>query len=363
MKVAVFYGPGDIKIEERPKPDPGVDGVVVKIKDCGICGYLDVPLWETNNGMGRGSIRGHEWSGEIVEVGSNVTDFHVGERIYMEPVFRPCYRCEACLQKDYAHCSNRMAGGPMNGAFAEYMLIPFVTKEATIKYDDKLSFRDLALVEPLCLSVGVAKKAKPGENILVLGQHLVGLGMTAYLKKYMDVAKVITGSVSEKHLKASEGVGADIALDSIEDDIAKVVMRETKRKGADQVIVTDPRPAALMQALNSVKASGIIWLTNYTFPIRLHSKLQDVPRYMIGMDWHGPVEPPISSEPSFAYIKGAWGTLGERMPRFLEALKLIESGAITAEKHVSHIFPLDKIKEAYDVAADYNESTEVMIEI
>ncbi len=362
MKSAIYYGPGDIRIEERPKPEPGVDGVVVKVKACGVCGFIDLDAWERMDTMGVGKARGHEWSGEIVEVGSNVTDFAVGERVYMEPIFKPCYRCEACLQKDYWRCSNPMQGGFVDGAFAEYQWLPFVTTGSVIKLPDTLSFRDLALVEPLGLGIGIAKKAKPGNTVVVLGQHLVGLGVTAYLKK-MGVAKVITSAVSQKHLRASKEVGADIALDAINDDVVKIVMQETAGRGADQVMLTDPRPAALLQAIGAVRRTGIVWLCHYGFPIRLGGSLGAVPRYSIGLDWHGPVEPPVSFEPAFLYMRTAWGTLGERIPRFQEAVKLMESGVITAEKYVTHIFPLDKTKEAFDKAMDFNECIEVMVEL
>lgn len=97
-----------------------------------------------------------------------------------------------------------------------------------MKMPDDISMRDLALIEPLGLSVGVAMKAKPGDTVVVIGQHLVGLGITAYLKQKMDVARVITCSVSKKHLRASGEVGADIAVNVLEKDLVKTVLQATK---------------------------------------------------------------------------------------------------------------------------------------
>jgi len=361
MKAAVYYGPGDMRIEERRKPEPGMDGAVVKVKDCGVCGFIDIPAWETPDGMGAGKSRGHEWSAEIVEIGSNVRNFKVGDRVYIEPVFKPCYRCEACLQKDYWRCSSpNMA---LDGAFAEYLWLPFLPKDGAMKLNETgLTDRDLALIEPLGLAVGVAQKAQPGDTVVVIGQHLVGLGITAYLKQKMGVAKVITGSVSKKHLKASEEVGADITVNCTEKDIAKVVLQETKGRGADQVMVTDWRPGALLEAIGSLKRAGIIWGCSYGFTIRLGGQAGHVPRYQLGMDYHGPIEPAISFEPSFAYMRIAWGTMGLRIPRFLEVIDLMKSGKITAKKYVTDIFPLAKTKEAFDRALDINETIEVMVE-
>jgi L-iditol 2-dehydrogenase len=361
VKAAVYYGPGDMRVEERRKPVPGVDGAVVKVKDCGVCGFIDIPAWETPDLMGAGRSRGHEWSAEIVELGSNVRDFKVGERVYIEPVFRPCYRCEACLQKDYWRCSHPDMA--LDGAFAEYLWLPFLPRDGAVKMPDDISMRDLALIEPLGLSVGVAMKAKPGDTVVVIGQHLVGLGITAYLKQKMDVARVITGSVSKKHLKASEEVGANVAVNVLEKDLVKTVLQETKGRGADQVMVTDWRPGALVEAIGSLKRAGIIWGASYGFPIRLGGQLGQTPRYQLGMDYHGPIEPAISFDPGFAYMRTPWGTLGLREPRFKEAIDLMKSGIVTADKYVTDIFPLDKTKEAFDRALDINETIEVMVEI
>lgn len=359
MKAAIYYGPGDMRIEERRKPDPGMDGAVVKIKDCGVCGFIDIPSWETPDSMGAGKARGHEWSGEIVELGKNVQDFKVGDRVYIEPVFKPCYHCEACLQKDYWRCSNlNMA---LDGAFAEYLWLPILPKDGAVKLPDDMSMRDLALIEPLGLGVGVAMKAQPGDTVVVIGQHLVGLGITAYLKQRMNVAKVITGSVSKKHLKASGEVGADIAVNIMEKDITKVVLQETRGRGADQVMITDWRPGALVEAIGSLKRAGVIWGCSYGFPIRLGGQAGRVPRYQIGMDYHGPLEPAISFETSFAYMRIAWGTMGLRAPRFMEAIKLMKSG-VNAKNYVTDIFPLEKTKEAFDRALNINETIEVMVE-
>ena len=101
MKAAIYYGPGDIRLQDIELPHANPEGVVVKVMACGVCDILDLPVWKNwpEGGQGIGLARGHEFSGEIVEVGSQVTDFKVGDRIFTEPVYRPCYRCEACRTK------------------------------------------------------------------------------------------------------------------------------------------------------------------------------------------------------------------------------------------------------------------------
>jgi threonine dehydrogenase-like Zn-dependent dehydrogenase len=252
-----------------------------------------------------------------------------------------------------------VTGYAIDGSFAEYLWIPFITGESAIKLPETLDYRNLSLIEPLGLAVGLARKAKAGDSVLVLGQELIGLGVVAKLKE-RGIGTVIACDVSDKRLKASKNVGADIIVNSLEEDVTKVVMKETSGKGADVVIVLDPRPLALLQALSATRRAGMIWLaTNYTSPFKFSSPLVSTEIYI------GPIasyiEPPVTFNPCLVSCQTAWGTLRERQPRWLEAIKLIQSGKITAEKHVTHVFPLEKIEEAFNAALT-NEAIKVLVE-
>ena len=106
MKGAVYHGPYDIRIEDRPNPAAGRDGVVLKVKACGICPIIDLNMWQNMASPQIGRIIGHEVSGEVVEVGSNVTLVKEGDRIYTFDPYVPCYQCPQCLQGDYWRCEN-----------------------------------------------------------------------------------------------------------------------------------------------------------------------------------------------------------------------------------------------------------------
>ena len=128
-----------------------------------------------------------------------VTDFKVGDRIFSEPVYRPCYRCEACRQKDYWRCSHggeNEIGKAINGAFAEYLAIPFVTKMNALKAPDTMSYHDLALIDHLSLAASLARRAEHEKLVVVLGQDITGLGAVALLKK-RGVPKVIASDISK----------------------------------------------------------------------------------------------------------------------------------------------------------------------
>jgi len=370
MKAAVYYGPGDIRVEDIERPVAGDEGMVLKVRACGICPLIDIPhykmsfslpdvppRYQVDPPVKRGGIvLGHEFSGDVVEVGSKVTAVKEGDRIY-GVVWHPCGHCEFCRAGDYEHCPFCDAGGRIvNGAMAEYLLFPnvtyaSVTEDKIVKLPDDISYRDGALVEVLRLGVGLASKAKAGDTVVVFGQDIIGLGAVASLKM-LGAAKVITCDVSQKRLQASREVGADIAVDALNDDIFKVVMEETSGKGADVVIEASCRPESLQQAVSVVRPFGDIWLgTFYTAGPFFNPSFQHP-----GMVSMNPTQKPGIS------IHCTWGTLGPWKPMLGQTLEIMQSGTITADKYVTHVFPLDRVKEAFETAMNPHESIKVMLE-
>jgi len=374
MNAAIYYGPGDIRVEkvERPNASDGFEGMgmVVKIKACGICDNQDVPRYEQWVGdCGTGIALGHEWTGEVVEIGPKVTDVKVGDRVWGRS-FVPCGKCDECLAKNYVKCKNfimGMTGRYLNGAFAEYMLFPFVIDNPSIlvKLPADVSYRDGALIEPTRLCLGVAEKAKVSDVVVVLGQGFRGLGTLARLKT-MGVAKVIVSDVSKKRLEKSRKLGADVIVDELNEDIVKIVMRETSGAGtgvvmdsaedtagvgADVVIETDGRPANFQRAIDMIRRHGTFWIAapykeGFMFNPSLHRP------EMPGSNLYGK---------SGMSIRNPWGTLGDG-PLHVRAMEFIRSGAITADKVVSHVFPLSNIKEAFETAMNSPDMTKVIVE-
>ncbi len=369
MKAAIYYAPGDIRYEEVPYPKCPPEGAIVKIGACGVCNVMDVDAWIkwSSGGQGVGLARGHEWSGEIAEVGSEVKDFKVGDKVFQNPVFRPCYKCNYCIEKDYWRCTDWRAGmahRAIHGGFAEYIAIPFITNESMAILPDSLGWHDLAMIEPVYLGVGVAAKAKPGDVALVLGQDLMGLATTAKMKE--RGVKVITADISKRLLDASAEVGADVVVNSIEEDVARVVMSERHGRGVDVSIVIDTRPMALMQGISSTRRAGNIWLAGYYYsPFKLNPAIGPSGGDMT--TWIGPglghTNPSIGFDPNLVHMQIAWGTLGPRVPRWHEAAALIQSGKISAKKHVTSVFPLEKTKEAFDLTAYSHDEIKVMVEV
>jgi threonine dehydrogenase-like Zn-dependent dehydrogenase len=367
MKAAIYYGPGDIKIKDIEFPHANPEGVVLKVMACGVCDILDIPVWKNwpEGGRGTGLARGHEFSGEIVEVGSQVTDFKVGDRIFSEPVYRPCYKCEACKVKDYWRCTQggeNEVGKTIHGAFAEYLAIPFVTKMSAIKLPGTMNYHDLALIDHLSLGASLARRAETEKLVVVLGQNINGLGAVAFLKK-RGVGKVITSDISKIRRNASEEAGADIVIDALNQDVVQAVMKETRGIGADCVIICDDRPIATFQAMSMVQNMGRIWTTRPEF-FRLNPALlpaQSVMSSPLPPDSGNYKEQAITLSPAFASMQFGL-RFGYKQERWQEAVELLQSGKCTAEKLVTRVFPLDKIKEAFELASNPHQSIKVLIE-
>jgi L-iditol 2-dehydrogenase len=369
MKAAIYYGPSDIRVEEIERPSAGDEGMVLRVRACGICSIIDVPHYKMSYPLvdtphyktdfpdsSYGIVIGHEFSGDVVEVGSKVTAVKEGDRVY-GVIWSPCGHCDACRAGDYEHCPYADAGGRrINGAMAEYVLFPYliypsVINDKLIKLPNNVSYRDGALIEVMRLGLGLGSKAKAGDVVVVLGQEIVGLTAVVQLKE-SGVAKVITSDVSNKRLQASREVGADVAVDALNEDIFKVVMEETSGKGADIVIEVSGRPASLQQAVDVVRPFGDIWLgTFYTAGPFFDPSWQHSPMFA-----SNPTQKPGIS------IHCAWGTLGDWMPRLRQAVEIIQSGKITADKYVTHVFPLDKVREAFETAVNPHEAIKVMVE-
>jgi threonine dehydrogenase-like Zn-dependent dehydrogenase len=364
MKAAIYYGPGDIKVEEidRPQAKDGYKGMgmVVKIRACGICNVMDLPRYQrTILGVGTGIAHGHEWSGDVVEVGPNVTDVRVGDRVWGRS-FLPCGECAACRAGNYVGCTNfirGMTGRWLNGAFAEYMLFPYVKEDPSIlvKLADDVTYRDGALIEPMRLCLGLAAKVKTGDVVVIIGQQFMGLATLARLKKSGVAKKLIVSDVSPKRLEKARELGADVVVDELNEDLAEVVMEETAGDGAHVVIDTAARPNSFQQAIDVVRPGrpdgGTIWLTQpYDAPFMFNPSLQRP-------------ESPTSSitGKSGISIRNPWGTLGNG-EMHTRSMEFIQTGAINAEKVVTHVYPLDKIKEAFETALHSPEAIKVVVE-
>ena len=230
MRAAIYPGQGKaISIEELPDPAPGPDEVIIKVHRCGICG---TDLSMTKGGMwdfGAGSQFGHEYAGEIIEIGNRVSGFSVGERISVLPSLA-CGQCEACRSHGNNVLCQAKPGTAMVG-FAELARVP--TSVAT-KLPGTLSMADGALIEPLAISLYGVKFARiqPGDRVLVLGGGTVAL-YAIYWARRLGAGRMVAMSRSARRQDLALAMGANAFIPFGKSEIGEV---SEALGGAPQVV-------------------------------------------------------------------------------------------------------------------------------
>lgn len=256
-----FYMTGIEKLEQGEAPMPSVkpDGVIIKLKAVGICGS-DLHYY-THGRIGDCIVEppfilGHECAGEVVEVGSEVTNLKVGDRVCMEPGV-PCYKCDLCLEGKYNLCRSLhfWATPPDQGCLCEYVAHPAAF---TFKIPDNMSYVEGALVEPLAVGLHACNRAnvRMGDTVAIIGAGCIGL-VTLMSAKSMGATKIIVGDVNEKRLEKAAELGA-ITVNTEKEDYVKKVMELTGGHGADIVIDCAGFTPTFKQAVDAIKYGGVI---------------------------------------------------------------------------------------------------------
>ena len=175
MRAAVLKEPGRLAIEEIPRPEPDPGEVLLRVRDCGICGSDLHAATHPVAGLPPGTIMGHEFSGEIAALGAGVDGWRVGEPAVSLP-YMACGTCDACRGGDAMRCpAFRGIGlGQLPGAYAEYVR---VHPASLLRIPDGVDFRTAALVEPLAVSLHGVRLAPVGHgtSCLIMGGGPIGL--------------------------------------------------------------------------------------------------------------------------------------------------------------------------------------------
>ncbi|MBK1813646.1 galactitol-1-phosphate 5-dehydrogenase [Clostridium sp. YIM B02505] len=254
MKAAVIHGIGDIRFEMIDIPKIGENDVLVKVKYAGICGS-DLPRAMVSGARKYPLVLGHEFCGEIAEIGTAVNGFKVGDRVAVAPLI-PCGQCEYCKAGNYGLCEDyNIIGTGSDGAFAEYTKVP---KEHILKISDELDFETAAGIEPATIGYHGLEKAeiKPGDTVVVMGCGPIGQ-FTIQWAKIFGASKIIAVDIFAEKLELSKQLGADITVNSKECDAVQTILELTKG-GADVVAETAGSKFTQEQAILVAKKKGRI---------------------------------------------------------------------------------------------------------
>lgn len=326
MIAAVMPKTREIEMQKRPIPVPKDNEVLVKIKHVGLCGS-DMHFYEYGRigsvVMDSPTVLGHESAGEIVEVGKNVKNLSVGDRVALEPGV-PCGKCEFCKEGKYNLCPDVafMACPGYDGAFAEYVAYP---SDMAFKLPANVDTIEGGLIEPLAVGFHAVSQSgvRAGQKAVILGSGCIGL-VTLMVLKMIGISEVYVVDVIAKRLEMAKELGATKVLKADEVDVEKTI-KELTGNGADAVFETAGNKITTLQTAHLVKAGGVVTI--------------------VGMG----VDPVIPYDISALVWKEATiKTVFRYRNLYPTAIKAVEAGQIPLKKIATHYFDFANLKEAID---------------
>lgn len=330
MKASVMYEQGKFEYKEIKEESLGEKDIKIKVQACGICGS-DIHKMQTRWKYGFPAVIGHEFSGEVVEIGSKVTKFSLGDRVACVP-FIPCEKCHYCKQSLYSMCENyKMIGSQSYGGFAEYAVVP----ENNAISIGNLEYKKASLVEPLAVVMHAIMgiDIQLGDSIVILGAGTIGmLAMQAALAA--GAGKVIVVDIDDTKLQLAKKLGAEHTINPVEEDLEKAVYSYTNNLGADISLECAGSIITQEQALLLTKKHGKVGYLGIAYKdVTLKEKA---------------FESIFRKELT---LKGFWNSYSAPFPgrEWENAIKLITTGKIDVESLVTHYYSLKDVDKAFDM--------------
>lgn len=265
MKSAVFYGRHDLRVENTSTPKPAPNEVLIQVKACGICG-TDIHIYEGDKGAAEvtpPTILGHEFSGIITEIGCDVQNFQVGDRVCIDPNYY-CGECDFCRSGEVHFCERMVGyGTTVNGGFAEYCV---VEQSQVYHIGDNTSFAQGAMAEPVaCCLHGIDMCGiEPGYQVVVIGGGMIGLLMLQ-LAKLAGAAKIALLEPVEKKREMGRKLGADVCIDPLKENV-KERLADAGMTWVRTVIECAGLPSTMEQAVDLAGKKGTVMMFGLTKP-------------------------------------------------------------------------------------------------
>ena len=312
----------------KPIPDIKDDEILVKVLAASICG-TDVHIYDWNewaqSRIKAPQVMGHELAGQVLKLGKNVTSIKIGDIVSAETHII-CGTCEFCLSGQGHICQNTsILGVDRDGAFAQYIAIP--AKNAWIN-DPKVDPAYLCVQEPLgnaihTVTSGIVKN----KTVAIVGVGPIGL-MAVNVAKALGARMVIAVDINAYRLELSKSIGASLALNSLTDDVTKIILDATNGYGVDVVCEMSGAPKALHQAFTYLKKGGrlsILGLPDKPMTIDVANEIVFKGITIIGITGR--------------HIMGTWQ----------QGKELIDAGLLDLDKIVTHILPFEDFEHGFDL--------------
>ncbi len=338
IKAAEGYD--QMEFSEIAVPKVTEDKVLIKVAYTGICGS-DIHTFKGEyKNPTTPVVLGHEFSGEVVEIGEAVTTVKVGDRVTSETTFSVCGKCEYCQKKEYNLCPYRKGlGTQQNGSMTDYVL---AREESIHILPDNLSYEGAALSEPLACCVHAMYQKSTLElqdKIIIIGPGPIGL-LLLQIAKEIGAYVVMTGITKDKHrLELAKKMGADKIIDTQKDDLATVINEVTDQYGVDKIYDASGSIYAVNQSLPLLRKGGTFvqvgLFKEKMNELDIESTIQREIRY-VGSRSQNPFDWPI-------------------------AIHLLAKGAIDIQGMITKIYPLQEWRTAFEKVMEGNE-IKVLIE-
>lgn len=341
MKRARLVSCKNIQIETAKIPKPKRDEVLIRVKKCGICGSDISAYYGKHTYIPFDIVLGHEFSGDIAEVGEDVENVSVGDRVTVLPHIG-CGKCKACQDNTYNLCNDLIViGCQTDGAFAEYVVAP---AKVTFKLPDTMSYEQGAFVEPASVGYHGAKRAvRKGDTVVVLGAGTIGLfAMQGAMA--LGASRVIICDYNRERLELALTYGAAFTID---------LNKETLKAGLDRILGS-PVPvdcymdcvgfdgAAMKDIISAARRGANI------VSIGIIASRHDIPNI-----------PDITE-----HELNVFGSSMFWPQDFLDVIQLISNGAIRVDGLISHRYKIADIQEMYDMVDRQDESyMKIMMDI
>jgi L-iditol 2-dehydrogenase len=326
--------PGKFEAREIPRPAVGPDEVLVRIASVGICPW-DVRVYLGKKSVPLPRVMGHEAAGRVEAVGSEVRRFSPGQRVMADFIVK-CGACDPCRTGRSNRCQHQRFP---NGAYEDYAVLPqrnlFPIRENTTSY------RAAAFTEPLACVVRGQRMLHlaPGDTELVIGAGPIGVMHMQVARRYG--ARVIVADLIDERLQLARQLGADVVLNSQETPLQEAVMQYTGGAGAAAAVVAVGSSPLVVQAAQCLAAGGRLNIFAGIYPVA-----------------------PLEIDPNLIHYKELvlTGSADSTPEDMHEALRFIESGEVKVEPLISHLLPLERLDEGFQLVSN-RVGMKVMVEV
>ncbi|MDO8105652.1 zinc-dependent dehydrogenase [Isoptericola sp. b441] len=335
MRVARFYAPGDIRLEDIDEPTTGPAEVKIRVRACSTCG-TDVKISRFgHHHIDPPRVMGHEIAGEVVEVGADVPGWTAGDRVQVIAAI-PCGECSFCAAGQQNICPNQVSMGyHFDGGFAEFMIVPVnvLNVDGLNRIPDGLSFEEASVAEPLACALNAQElvRINPGDDVVVVGSGPIGC-LHVRLARSFGAGRVFLVELSRERLDmAAALVSPDAAICSADADPIATIRELTDGRGVDVAITAAASGAAQEQALQMLARGGRI------------SFFGGLPKD----------KPTITLDSNLVHyseltIVGANGSSPDHNKR---ALQLIAEGKVPVKDLITHRLPLDQVLDGIGIVS------------